>query len=57
MELIEGVNLYEIRDLNVKLAKPMLRQCLEILIKLTKVSVIHGDYNEFNIMVCPSKKE
>jgi RIO kinase 2 len=49
MERVDGWPLSSIRELN----RPdkVFRACVELLIKLAEVGLIHGDFNEFNIIL------
>jgi len=52
MERVNGENLHNyIHCLDDYTANIILNQCLNLIIKLRNVGLIHGDFNEFNIMI------
>ncbi|KAL8782667.1 MAG: hypothetical protein Q9213_005206 [Squamulea squamosa] len=51
MSLIEGTPLYQIRHLRVEEAKRLYAELMDMIVRLAMVGLIHGDFNEFNVMV------
>lgn len=49
MEWIDGSVLYQVRELSNP-AKTM-QECLDLVVKLAEYGLIHGDFNEFNLLV------
>ncbi|KAL8602236.1 hypothetical protein ACOMHN_022749 [Nucella lapillus] len=49
MELISGHPLHEVREL--KDPPAVYNECMELIVKLAEVGVIHSDFNEFNLMI------
>ncbi|KAL8810899.1 MAG: hypothetical protein Q9223_002044 [Gallowayella weberi] len=60
MSLIEGTPLYQIRHLEAEEAKGLYAELMEMIVRLAGVGLIHGDFNEFNVMIeereTPSEK-
>ncbi|KAI4259183.1 MAG: hypothetical protein LQ352_000857 [Teloschistes flavicans] len=51
MSLIEGTPLYQIKHLQPHEAKNLYADLLDLIVRLADVGLIHGDFNEFNIMI------
>ncbi|KAL8719008.1 MAG: hypothetical protein Q9225_003928 [Loekoesia sp. 1 TL-2023] len=51
MSLIEGTPLYQIRNLEVEQARKLYAELMAMIVRLAGVGLIHGDFNEFNIMI------
>ncbi|KAL8633897.1 hypothetical protein Q9189_000408 [Teloschistes chrysophthalmus] len=51
MSLIEGTPLYQIKHLQAHEAKDLYAELLDMIVRLADVGLIHGDFNEFNIMI------
>jgi len=49
MEWIDGSVLYQIRELTDPLAT--MKECLDLIVRLAEYGLIHGDFNEFNLLV------
>ncbi|KAL8834279.1 MAG: hypothetical protein Q9170_003824 [Blastenia crenularia] len=57
MSLIEGTPLYQIRKLEAKQAKELYAELVSMIVRLAGVGLIHGDFNEFNIMIEEREEE
>ncbi|KAL8949493.1 MAG: hypothetical protein Q9222_004402 [Ikaeria aurantiellina] len=51
MSLIQGTPLYQISHLAIDEAKRLYAELMALIVRLAGVGLIHGDFNEFNIMV------
>lgn len=51
MGLVEGTPLYQIRHLGAEQARGLYAELMAMIVKLAGVGLIHGDFNEFNVMV------
>ncbi|KAL8930947.1 MAG: hypothetical protein Q9208_000048 [Pyrenodesmia sp. 3 TL-2023] len=51
MSLIQGTPLYQIRHLQERQARGLYAELMALIVRLAHVGLIHGDFNEFNIMV------
>lgn len=51
MSLIEGTPLYQIRHLQAQEARGLYAELMAMIVRLACVGLIHGDFNEFNIMI------
>ena len=51
MSLIEGTPLYQIRHLEAGEARALYAELMAMIVRLADVGLIHGDFNEFNIMI------
>ncbi|KAL8694813.1 MAG: hypothetical protein Q9218_000572 [Villophora microphyllina] len=51
MSLIEGTPLYQIKHLEVQEARDLYAELMAMIVRLADVGLIHGDFNEFNIMI------
>lgn len=51
MSLIQGTPLYQIRHLQERQARALYAELMALIVRLAHVGLIHGDFNEFNIMV------
>ncbi|KAL8758220.1 MAG: hypothetical protein Q9184_003989 [Pyrenodesmia sp. 2 TL-2023] len=51
MSLIQGTPLYQIRHLQEWQARGLYAELMALIVRLAHVGLIHGDFNEFNIMV------
>ncbi|KAI4280036.1 MAG: hypothetical protein L6R38_004773 [Xanthoria sp. 2 TBL-2021] len=51
MSLIEGTPLYQIRHLEEQEARRLYAELMAMIVRLAGVGLIHGDFNEFNIMI------
>ncbi|KAL8928896.1 MAG: hypothetical protein Q9172_000734 [Xanthocarpia lactea] len=51
MSLIEGTPLYQIRHLEEHEARRLYGELMAMIVRLAGVGLIHGDFNEFNIMI------
>ncbi|KAL8657661.1 MAG: hypothetical protein Q9226_001691 [Calogaya cf. arnoldii] len=51
MSLIEGTPLYQIRHLEEHEARRLYAELMAMIVRLAGVGLIHGDFNEFNIMI------
>lgn len=51
MSLIQGTPLYQIRHLQERQSKKLYAELMALIVRLAHVGLIHGDFNEFNIMV------
>lgn len=49
MTRVEGYVLYQLQELSDPLAT--MTQCLDIIVRLAEYGLVHGDFNEFNLMV------
>lgn len=57
MSLIEGTPLYQIKHLQAHEAKNLYADLLDMIVRLADVGLIHGDFNEFNIMIVERESE
>ncbi|KAL8672809.1 MAG: hypothetical protein Q9168_002746 [Polycauliona sp. 1 TL-2023] len=63
MSLIEGTPLYQVRHLEEQEARRLYAELMAMIVRLAGVGLIHGDFNEFNIMIeereeeCPSPQK
>ncbi|KAL9596325.1 MAG: hypothetical protein Q9219_005879 [cf. Caloplaca sp. 3 TL-2023] len=51
MSLVAGAPLYQIRHLEAEQAKRLYAELMAMVVRLAGVGLIHGDFNEFNVMV------
>ncbi|KAL8698036.1 MAG: hypothetical protein Q9224_002032 [Gallowayella concinna] len=51
MSLIEGTPLYQIRHLEAEEARRLYAELMGMIVRLAGVGLIHGDFNEFNIII------
>lgn len=51
MSLIEGTPLYQVRHLEEQEARRLYAELMALIVRLAVVGLIHGDFNEFNIMI------
>ncbi|KAL8807267.1 MAG: hypothetical protein Q9182_000772 [Xanthomendoza sp. 2 TL-2023] len=51
MSLIEGTPLYQIRHLEAEETKSLYAELMGLIVRLAGVGLIHGDFNEFNVMI------
>ena len=51
MSLVEGTPLYQIRHLEEYEARRLYGELMAMIVRLAGVGLIHGDFNEFNIMI------
>ncbi|KAL8868128.1 MAG: hypothetical protein Q9174_005198, partial [Haloplaca sp. 1 TL-2023] len=51
MSLIEGTPLYQVRHLEAREARALYAELMAMIVRLADVGLIHGDFNEFNIMI------
>ncbi|KAL8962500.1 MAG: hypothetical protein Q9193_001098, partial [Seirophora villosa] len=51
MSLVRGTPLYQIRHLPPRHARALYAELMALIVRLAAVGLIHGDFNEFNIMV------
>ncbi|KAL8682250.1 MAG: hypothetical protein Q9186_001709 [Xanthomendoza sp. 1 TL-2023] len=51
MSLIEGTPLYQIRHLEAEEARGLYAELMGMIVRLAGVGLIHGDFNEFNIII------
>ncbi|KAL8738149.1 MAG: hypothetical protein Q9181_001007 [Wetmoreana brouardii] len=51
MSLINGTPLYQIRHLSAHEARELYAELMAMIVRLADVGLIHGDFNEFNIMI------
>ncbi|KAL8731610.1 MAG: hypothetical protein Q9166_003298 [cf. Caloplaca sp. 2 TL-2023] len=51
MSLIQGTPLYQIRHLEAEEARGLYAELMAMIVRLAGVGLIHGDFNEFNIMI------
>ncbi|KAL8968548.1 MAG: hypothetical protein Q9183_002413 [Haloplaca sp. 2 TL-2023] len=51
MSLIEGTPLYQVRHLEAGEARALYAELMAMIVRLADVGLIHGDFNEFNIMI------
>jgi RIO kinase 2 len=54
MSLIDAVPMYSIRDL--PRPQVVLERLMRLLIRLGRSGIVHGDFNEFNLMIGPDQK-
>lgn len=54
MTFVEGVPLYHLKELN----RPnlVLERLMRLLVRLARAGIIHGDFNEFNLMISSDEK-
>ncbi|KAL9585067.1 MAG: hypothetical protein Q9212_001731, partial [Teloschistes hypoglaucus] len=57
MSLIEGTPLYQVKHLQAHEAKNLYADLLDMIVRLADVGLIHGDFNEFNIMIVERESE
>ncbi|KAF0972704.1 hypothetical protein FDP41_008953 [Naegleria fowleri] len=55
MEHIKGYPLYQIREMKHPLY--VYEQCVDLLVKLAQYGLVHGDFNEFNLLVKPKSEK
>ncbi|KAL9012545.1 MAG: hypothetical protein Q9173_002697 [Seirophora scorigena] len=51
MSLVQGTPLYQIRHLRDRQARALYAELMALIVRLAGVGLIHGDFNEFNVMV------
>ncbi|KAL8888813.1 MAG: hypothetical protein Q9215_003804 [Flavoplaca cf. flavocitrina] len=51
MSLVEGTPLYQIRHLEEQEARRLYAELMAMIVRLAGVGLIHGDFNEFNIII------
>ncbi|KAL8700710.1 MAG: hypothetical protein Q9201_005301 [Fulgogasparrea decipioides] len=51
MSLINGTPLYQIRHLSAYEVRELYAELMAMIVRLADVGLIHGDFNEFNIMI------
>ncbi|KAI4288581.1 MAG: hypothetical protein L6R35_002159 [Caloplaca aegaea] len=51
MSLVQGTPLYQIRHLQPQQARKLYAELMALIVRLAGVGLIHGDFNEFNIMI------
>ncbi|KAL8969586.1 MAG: hypothetical protein Q9197_004255 [Variospora fuerteventurae] len=51
MSLVQGTPLYQIRHLQPQQARKLYAELMALIVRLAAVGLIHGDFNEFNIMI------
>ncbi|KAL9000144.1 MAG: hypothetical protein Q9169_001219 [Polycauliona sp. 2 TL-2023] len=51
MSLVEGTPLYQVRHLEEQEARTLYAELMAMIVRLAGVGLIHGDFNEFNIMI------
>ncbi|KAL8940672.1 MAG: hypothetical protein Q9216_002694 [Gyalolechia sp. 2 TL-2023] len=51
MSLIRGTPLYQVRQLEEGQARKLYAELMDMIVRLAGVGLIHGDFNEFNIMI------
>ncbi|KAL8999659.1 MAG: hypothetical protein Q9188_005828, partial [Gyalolechia gomerana] len=51
MSLIRGTPLYQVRQLEEEQARELYAELMDMIVRLAGVGLIHGDFNEFNIMI------
>lgn len=51
MSLVRGTPLYQIRHLGQRHARALYAELMALIVRLAGVGLIHGDFNEFNVMV------
>ena len=56
MSLIQGTPLYQIRHLEAGEARKLYAELMSLIVRLASVGLIHGDFNEFNIMIEEKKR-
>ncbi|KAL0485503.1 RIO kinase [Acrasis kona] len=49
MDLIKGYPLYQVKE--IAHPRRVMRKCLDIIVNLAEYGLIHGDFNEFNLLV------
>lgn len=57
MSLIQGTPLYQVRQLEEGQARKLYAELIDMIVRLAGVGLIHGDFNEFNIMIEEREKE
>mmetsp|Transcript_2369 Transcript_2369/g.3440 ORF Transcript_2369/g.3440 Transcript_2369/m.3440 type:complete len:519 (+) Transcript_2369:23-1579(+) len=55
MSIVDGYPLYQYK----KIADPghYMKQCFDLIVRLAKYGLIHGDFNEFNLMLCEKDRK
>ncbi|KAL9630882.1 MAG: hypothetical protein Q9204_004492 [Flavoplaca sp. TL-2023a] len=51
MSLVEGTPLYQIRHMEEQEARRLYAELMAMIVRLAGVGLIHGDFNEFNIII------
>ncbi|CAO1601428.1 Serine/threonine-protein kinase rio2 [Xanthoria calcicola] len=51
MSLVEGTPLYQVRHLEEHEARRLYAELMDLIVRLARAGLIHGDFNEFNIML------
>lgn len=51
MSLIQGTPLYQVKQLEEGQARKLYADLMDMIVRLAGVGLIHGDFNEFNIMI------
>ena len=55
MEHVNGYPLYQIREMKHPLY--VYEQCIDLLVRLAQYGLVHGDFNEFNLLVKPKSEK
>ncbi|KAL8654561.1 MAG: hypothetical protein Q9210_001433 [Variospora velana] len=51
MSLVQGTPLYQVQHLQPQQARGLYAELIALIVRLAGVGLIHGDFNEFNIMI------
>ncbi|KAL8712976.1 MAG: hypothetical protein Q9220_002836 [cf. Caloplaca sp. 1 TL-2023] len=57
MSLIQGTPLYQIHHLTIEEAQGLYAELMALIVRLAGVGLIHGDFNEFNVMIEEHEEE
>ncbi|KAL9646965.1 hypothetical protein ABK040_013823 [Willaertia magna] len=55
MEYVKGYPLYQVKEM--KHPRYVFRQCIDLIVKLAQYGLVHGDFNEFNLLIKPMSEK